>query len=115
MTDPGVRLFIEKCIANVSDRLSAKELLMHPFLRPDEDESISRSIRLKNQNSGKAPGMSNAEGSSNQVVIGTHKDYSAEASRDFTVQGHRKDVNKIFLKLRIADSSGLSLSVLSFP
>lgn len=30
--------------------------------------------------------------------------------REFTVEGHRKDVNTIFLKLRIADSSG-SLSL----
>ncbi|KAI3464141.1 hypothetical protein Pfo_020804 [Paulownia fortunei] len=35
--DPGVRTFIEKCIAEVSDRLSAKELLMDPFLQSDED------------------------------------------------------------------------------
>lgn len=34
-------------------------------------------------------------------------DYSpAETSRDFSMHGERKDVNKIFLKLRIADSMG---------
>lgn len=38
-------------------------------------------------------------------------DSTAETSRDFTVQGQRKDVNTIFLKLRIADSSGVSISL----
>lgn len=40
VNDPGVRAFIEKCIANVSDRLPAKDLLMDPFLQFDEDSEI---------------------------------------------------------------------------
>lgn len=32
-----------------------------------------------------------------------------EASRDFTVKGQRKDLNTIFLKLRISDSTGCLL------
>lgn len=44
--DPEVRAFIEKCIAKVSDRLSARELLMDPFLNSDgNNESVGRSIR----------------------------------------------------------------------
>ncbi|KAL2528716.1 Non-specific serine/threonine protein kinase [Forsythia ovata] len=31
--NPGVRTFIEKCIAKVSERLTAKELLNDPFLQ----------------------------------------------------------------------------------
>jgi len=34
-------------------------------------------------------------------------DTSTDASREFTVEGQRRDNNTIFLKLRIADSSGL--------
>ncbi|GFZ17382.1 with no lysine (K) kinase 3 [Actinidia rufa] len=34
------------------------------------------------------------------------KDPVPDGSRDFTVQGQRKDLNTIFLKLRIADSTG---------
>lgn len=46
MTDPGVKAFIEKCIANVSERLPAKALLMDPFLLPDdENDSVGRSSR----------------------------------------------------------------------
>ncbi|KAG2678735.1 hypothetical protein I3843_11G018200 [Carya illinoinensis] len=97
--DPAVRAFIAKCIANVSERLSAKELLMDPFLQPDEDnESIGRSLRHKTHHSEVNHGQSD--------IVRDDKDSAVETSRDFTVQGQRKDVNTIFLKLRIADSSG---------
>lgn len=96
--DPAVRAFIEKCIADVSERMPAKELLMDPFLQADEDnESIGRSLR---------PQTHHSEASGELDSRKSAKDSSAETSRDFTVQGHRKDVNTIFLKLRISDSSG---------
>lgn len=54
MSDPRVRAFIEKCIADVSDRLSAKELLMDPFLQPDEEsDSIGKSMQPQTGNIGK--------------------------------------------------------------
>ncbi|KAL5544131.1 hypothetical protein UlMin_007915 [Ulmus minor] len=99
VTDPRIRLFIEKCIAKASDRLPAKDLLLDPFLLSVGDgESISRSIQLKTHRS---------EGTSYQFDSGTHfKELSTETGRDFTLLGQKKDVNMIFLKLRIADSSG---------
>ncbi|KAL2465395.1 putative serine/threonine-protein kinase WNK3 [Abeliophyllum distichum] len=97
--DPGVKAFIEKCIAKVSERLSAKELLMDPFLRADEDSgSIGKSRRSLPLNS-----------DDNDVQSDSGKtphDSIPEGSRDFMVQGQRKDHNTIFLKLRIEDSSG---------
>ncbi|KAG5618061.1 hypothetical protein H5410_017885 [Solanum commersonii] len=93
--DPGVKAFIDKCIAKVSERLSAKELLMDPFLQSDDDSgSISRSLSShpadkSDDDSGRSP-----------------QDHVPEGSRDFTVQGQRKDLNTIFLKLRITDSTG---------
>lgn len=122
MTDPGVKAFIEKCIVKVSERLPAKELLMDPFLQSDDNrESISRSLRPTHY-SGKVSCLSSAqrlfvlfsshcdmldaEGSSDQIDIETKDmDPSHETSRDFSVQGQRKD-DTIFLKLRIADSTG---------
>ncbi|KAG8378772.1 hypothetical protein BUALT_Bualt07G0019800 [Buddleja alternifolia] len=60
--DPGTREFIEKCIAKVSDRLSAKELLMDPFLQSDEDcGSRGRSLQ---------PQSSNADDTGNQFDTG---------------------------------------------
>ncbi|GAB4860637.1 Serine/threonine-protein kinase wnk3 [Ancistrocladus abbreviatus] len=96
VTNPAVRAFIEKCIANVSERLSAKELLMDPFLLSDEDqESIGRSLQL---NPPQSDGAKQSDISSVDPQPGP--------GRDFMVQGERKDGNTIFIKLRIADSTG---------
>ncbi|KAB5525045.1 hypothetical protein DKX38_022794 [Salix brachista] len=105
--DPAVKAFIVKCIAKVSDRLPAKELLMDPFLQSDEDNvSVGCSLRPKAHSSG---------GSSDQLDINeSAKDSDAEPSRDFSVHGQRKDINTIFLKLRIADSTGHSRNI-HFP
>ncbi|KAJ9677896.1 hypothetical protein PVL29_022708 [Vitis rotundifolia] len=52
--EPRVRAFIDKCIANVSDRLSAKELLRDPFLQSDEENgSVGRSLQPHPHHSGK--------------------------------------------------------------
>ncbi|XP_027123049.1 probable serine/threonine-protein kinase WNK3 isoform X1 [Coffea arabica] len=103
--DPGVREFIEKCIAKVSDRLSAKELLLDPFLRSDDDGgSIGRSLHPTPQ-----------DGNSRHSDGGQFpKEHIPEGSRDFTVQGQRKDQNTIFLKLKIADSTG-NIRNIHFP
>ncbi|PSS07732.1 Serine/threonine-protein kinase [Actinidia chinensis var. chinensis] len=86
--DHGVKAFIEKCIAKVSDRLPAKELILDPFLQSDEDNEIIGRPLPTNPNTADL------------------KDPVPDGSRDFTVQGQRKDLNTIFLKLRIADSTG---------
>lgn len=52
MADSGVRAFIEKCIAEVSERLPAKELLGDRFLQSEDDESVGRSLRVKTHYSG---------------------------------------------------------------
>lgn len=58
--------------------------------------------------------MLDAEGTSDQNDGGTNNmDLPSEMSRDFTVQGQRKD-DTIFLKLRIADSTGSPFFLLHF-
>ncbi|CAN4085965.1 unnamed protein product [Withania somnifera] len=97
--DPAVKAFIEKCIARVSERLSAKELLMDPFLQSDDDSgSISRSLSSHPRHADKSDEPSDGGRSPPDPV--------PEGNRDFTVQGQRKDLNTIFLKLRITDSTG---------
>ena len=55
--------------------------------------------------------MIHADSSSDQTNFrGSTKDLQSEMSVDVKVQGHRKDLTTIFLKLRVADSTGLSLS-----
>ncbi|GAB4855136.1 Serine/threonine-protein kinase wnk3 [Ancistrocladus abbreviatus] len=91
VTDPAVRAFIDKCIADVSERLSAKELLRDPFLLRDEDqESVVCSLPFNPLHS---DGVNQSDVSSGEPQPGL--------SRDFMVQGERKDVNTRFTKLRI--------------
>ncbi|XVF08827.1 hypothetical protein REPUB_Repub07fG0037100 [Reevesia pubescens] len=98
VTDPEVKLFIEKCIAKASQRLSAKELLADPFHQPDEEnESVGRSVRPKAKSSDSSSDQTNFRGNT--------KDLKFETSVDVKVQGQRKDLNTIFLKLRISDST----------
>ncbi|XP_057950678.1 probable serine/threonine-protein kinase WNK3 isoform X2 [Malania oleifera] len=100
VTDSGVRVFIEKCIAHVSKRLPAKELLMDPFLRSDdESESVGQTLRS-------IPHHSDDEEQRFNIVKKSAKASQRDASRDFTVEGQRKDLITIFLKLRIADATG---------
>ncbi|KAK9198119.1 hypothetical protein WN944_013302 [Citrus x changshan-huyou] len=98
VADSGVRAFIEKCIAEVSERLPAKELLGDPFLQSEDDESVGRSLRVKTHYSAETSHQANLD----KNAYGS----SAETGRDFTVQGQRRDINTIFLKLRISDSTG---------
>ncbi|XWS37196.1 hypothetical protein CRYUN_Cryun19dG0022300 [Craigia yunnanensis] len=90
VTDPGVKLFIEKCIAKVFERLSAKELLGDPFLQLDEEnDSPPNKIHL-------APllilaltfHMINADSGSDPTNFGgSNKDLQSEMSVDVKVQG----------------------------
>uniref|UniRef100_A0A3Q7GZ23 non-specific serine/threonine protein kinase n=1 Tax=Solanum lycopersicum TaxID=4081 RepID=A0A3Q7GZ23_SOLLC len=97
--DPRVKAFIEKCIAKASERLPAKKLLVDPFLLSDEDSgNVGRSLSINSRHADMSDDQSDSERST--------KDPLPEGSRDFTVQGQRKDLNTIFLKLRITDSTG---------
>ncbi|XP_010515141.1 PREDICTED: probable serine/threonine-protein kinase WNK3 [Camelina sativa] len=89
VTNPQVRAFIEKCIAKVSERLSAKELLDDPFLKCYKDKN-------ENVSSHKENGC-NGRGIEDDIL---------ESTVGLTVEGQRKDLNTIFLKLRITDSKG---------
>ncbi|WVZ95776.1 hypothetical protein U9M48_041499 [Paspalum notatum var. saurae] len=134
--DPEVKLFIEKCIAKAHERLSAKELLMDPFLLDVSDEKIfypphpnintsdtagspnpSTSFRYDRVASSvsrhdRTGSMSDSQHSDNYVH--DTMDPHAVISRNITVESQRKDLNTIFLKLRIADSTGHAQNI-HFP
>ncbi|KAG2327933.1 hypothetical protein Bca52824_010661 [Brassica carinata] len=90
VTDPQVKTFIEKCIAKVSERLSAKELLDDPFLKCYKENTESVTSYKEN-------------GSIGREIEDKHSDSAVGL---LTVEGQRKDLNTIFLKLRITDSRG---------
>ncbi|KAL5718063.1 non-specific serine/threonine protein kinase [Ranunculus cassubicifolius] len=100
--DPDVREFIEKCIANVTIRLSARELLHDPFLRVGSDnETNGRRLQPNDNHSDESIKSDGYHAESS----GSAEDME-EASHDFMLEGQRKDLNTIFLKLKIMDSSG---------
>ncbi|VVB04763.1 unnamed protein product [Arabis nemorensis] len=90
VTDPQVRRFIEKCIAKVSERLSAKELLDDPFLKCYNEKTEIVTSHKENGCNGR----------------GVEDHLSDSAVGLLTVEGQRKDLNTIFLKLRITNSKG---------
>ncbi|KAK1691951.1 hypothetical protein QYE76_008648 [Lolium multiflorum] len=133
--DPEVKFFIEKCITQASQRLSAQELLVDPFLLDVDDERIF--YPPSNANTSDTVGSSNPSsnyrydkvpssvGSREQTgsmqgshVSDTHIhgniDRHPSTGRIITVESQRKDLNTIFLKLRIADSTGHAQNI-HFP
>ncbi|OVA20585.1 Protein kinase domain [Macleaya cordata] len=105
--DPRVREFIEKCIADASVRLPARELLVDPFLQFDgENESVGRSLR---------PNPSHSDLNRISTSSSSIEDEMTGTGRDFVVEGQRKDITTIFLKLRIADPTGCHVRNIHFP
>ncbi|CAJ2631522.1 unnamed protein product [Trifolium pratense] len=132
--DPEVREFIEKCLATVSLRLSARELLDDPFLRIDDDEYDLRSVdveefgdlgplvcqsflSLDRSYSNISTEYSNGFGyevdwysqpAEIEHGIELFECHDDEPSKDvdISIKGKRKDDGGIFLRLRMADKEG---------
>ncbi|XP_071702156.1 probable serine/threonine-protein kinase WNK3 [Rutidosis leptorrhynchoides] len=93
--DPEIKSFIEKCIAKVADRLSAKELLMDKFLRDERTDGLNK------------PGSSNSSSDLHHDKLDNGETSAMpDTARDFTVKGQMRDLNTVFLKLRIEDATG---------
>ncbi|RYQ90856.1 hypothetical protein Ahy_B09g096822 isoform B [Arachis hypogaea] len=115
--DPEVREFVEKCLATVSLRLSARELLDDPFLRVDDYDYDLRPV-----DGGELDDLgplirqplfdlhrSYTEIEPNGIeLFEYHDDDDEETSEDvdISIKGKRKDDGGIFLRLRIADKEG---------
>ncbi|XP_008233107.1 PREDICTED: probable serine/threonine-protein kinase WNK4 [Prunus mume] len=124
VNDPQIKEFIEKCLVQASERLSAKELLKDPFLQVDNPmEPIRDPLQLPNQSlkvinlpkSGplsmdidtdyKQLSISTCAGSNNgspQVLefLRTNK------NNQFRLNGMKNDDDSVSLTLRIADACG---------
>uniref|UniRef100_A0A803MFX3 non-specific serine/threonine protein kinase n=1 Tax=Chenopodium quinoa TaxID=63459 RepID=A0A803MFX3_CHEQI len=99
-----VKEFIEKCLADVSVRLSAKDLLNDPFLLDISPETTAHSshVNILHLDSGSESSHTNESDIDKRILLDNP---NPGPSRDLTLQGERKDVNTIFIKLRIADST----------
>lgn len=114
--DPEVREFVEKCLATVTCRLTALELLQDPFLRDDNvDEFDMRPIDYYN-------GYDETGVFLRQPLIDDplyHDQYESsqiceidlfanddEDHVDISIKGKKNGNDGIFLRLRISDAEG---------
>ncbi|XP_031261495.1 probable serine/threonine-protein kinase WNK9 [Pistacia vera] len=132
--DPEVRQFIEKCLATVTSRLPARELLRDPFLQIDEYDSdlslilyqsdydeIGPFLRqplngIHHSNSSLNNGYANYTGYDPENDLDYHPlnevdDFNCQeddhlSDFDISIKGKRREDNGIFLRLRIADHEG---------
>ncbi|KAL2488927.1 Serine/threonine-protein kinase WNK1 [Forsythia ovata] len=132
--DPEVRQFVEKCLATVSHRLSARELLNDPFLQIDDwisdlrpldsykdYDGLGLMLRQPRSNSSLVDEYSNYLGYEQENGMDCHSvEYDANEINlfnsqeddhlenvDITIKGRRREDDNIFLRLRIADQEGL--------
>ncbi|KAH1259416.1 Serine/threonine-protein kinase WNK1 [Glycine max] len=132
--DPEVRQFVEKCLATVSLRLSARELLDDPFLQIDDYEYDLGPVdsgafddlgplthqpffdlhqSFSNMSTEYSNGFEYGDWYSHPADIEPSgielfecHDEEASEDVDISIRGKRKDDGGIFLRLRIADKEG---------
>ncbi|XP_050219275.1 probable serine/threonine-protein kinase WNK9 [Mercurialis annua] len=108
VNDPEVRLFVEKCLATASSRLSARELLEDPFLQIDDYGYDLRSLEYC-----RYPNDIENELKYNPVVfepseidLFSCQEGDPLENVDITIQGRKREDDDLFLRLRIADEEG---------
>ncbi|KAM7259601.1 hypothetical protein ACFE04_015342 [Oxalis oulophora] len=119
VNDPEVRQFVEKCLANVSVRLTARELLNDPFLLEINDDRVAGFGPLEYLTDEPVPFVE-------QPFYGKHQEISIVSFQNPTVEfdlftsqedeplrdvgvpfnGTKRDDDGVFLRLRIADKEG---------
>ncbi|KAF5470349.1 hypothetical protein F2P56_010868 [Juglans regia] len=94
------QIFIGKCLVTASERLSAKELLLDPFLKPDEGEQLP----MTNLGSQK-PFL-------NKGKIEKLQSSNVPHRTNMTITGKlNPDDDTIFLKVQIADKDGCTRNI----
>lgn len=119
--DFQVRRFLEKCLATVSERPSARELLNDPFLQIDDPgltnwEGDNTAIgQIYNKPSFSCLDSDGSLISSRLSSDDSHFDMMVENGWDWddddpdseiTIKGTRRDDGSIFLRLRVSDKDG---------
>ena len=127
MKDEELKEFVEKCLAPVSLRLSAIELLNDPFLQIVDSHSDLRLLvhsrdltdggphfeLLDNSNS-YVNGHSNGdihEAPNEQEYRRIEIKSSGSGNFEMSIKGKRRDGGAIFLSLRVADKKGNFLTL----
>ncbi|XP_022946636.1 probable serine/threonine-protein kinase WNK9 [Cucurbita moschata] len=116
--DPEVRRFIDKCLATVSLRLSASELLNDAFLQVDNGEYDLRTVDYDSSFCNGYPYDYSFEASSesgyhpidtetNGIELFEYCEGEHSDDVDISIKGKMREGGSIFLRLRIADKEGL--------
>ncbi|KAK8962604.1 putative serine/threonine-protein kinase WNK1 [Platanthera guangdongensis] len=129
VSDPEIRNFVEKCISNVSERPSARELLNDPFLQIDDhplvgdpsQPSFSSPQNFGSSFTSRLPSydlpynamLENGWDWNSTVDFETDRFdtlYSPgsefHSDLEITIKGMRKDDGNIFLRIRVSDREG---------
>ncbi|KAH9622765.1 hypothetical protein KSS87_015387 [Heliosperma pusillum] len=132
--DPEIRGFVDKCLATVSNRLSAKELLEDPFLLSNDKGKDLRSISHDKDGDKIGPLVvevpfrdpnawmnctdydgyepdhdyesQTLELAASEIGLFSSQDDDSSDNDDITIQGRRKASGDIFLRLRMTDKEG---------
>ncbi|ONK65445.1 uncharacterized protein A4U43_C07F37190 [Asparagus officinalis] len=109
--NPELRRFVEKCLATVSRRLSARELLEDPFLCIDDHASVSSDEFVNGYFNDVHPQADivndwDYDFTNGMDLFDNHEEDEQSPDLDITIKGKRKEDGGIFLRLRIADKDG---------
>lgn len=136
-----MRTFVEKCLATVSDRFSAKELLEDPFLQYDDEgydlrpsdhdndyRKLSQVLPLPCQNENSLVSSSSCdyagyepdheheyqtlELAANEVQLFNFLEDDNMTDMDIAIKGKKRTNGDIFLRLRITDREGTGFDVI---
>ena len=127
-------MFVDKCLTNVSNRLSAKELLEDPFLLSNDNRNDLRPIINNKEDDEIAPLMVEIplrdpmslmndidfdgyepdheyehqalELAASAIGLFSSQEEDSSDNDDITIQGRRKANGDIFLRLRMTDKEG---------
>nr|CAC09581.1 protein kinase [Fagus sylvatica] len=106
--DPAMKQFIEKCLVPASQRLSAKELLMDPFLQVNR-LAKNRPLPLPDIVLPKMGAFDNSVyGGSYPVCVEIQR---AKKGNFFWIKGEGNDEDSVSLILRIADQNGRARNI----
>ncbi|KAK4799008.1 hypothetical protein SAY86_024373 [Trapa natans] len=83
LKDPEVRKFVDKCLANVASRLSARELLEDPFLQLDDSHTDMREVD-----------------DFGYIIKEPYKNHCSSLYRK------KREDGSVYLRLRLADKEG---------
>ncbi|CAH8308526.1 unnamed protein product [Eruca vesicaria subsp. sativa] len=107
--DPEVREFVEKCLATVSSRLTALELLQDPFLQDDDDDMRPIDYYNGYDETGvflRQPLIDQIEPQICEINLFAQDDEEDSDHVDISIKGKRNGNDGIFLRLRISDAEG---------